>query len=136
MIEVDGFDIVVKVYMVFEGENLQLMVKMMGFGIMELVIVFGNFEFDVVVIIVDCYEMLVMIVVVSYMNILVVYVQGGEVIGLIDEKVCYVVIKLLDLYFVFIEGVVECVFCMGECCESVYVMGCLLVDIVCEVFDS
>jgi UDP-N-acetylglucosamine 2-epimerase len=100
-IEDDGFDIVARVYMVLEGENLAAMAKTTGLGLLELATVFDNLRPDVVVTIADRYETLATAVAASYMNIPVAHVQGGEVTGSIDEKVRHAVTKLSNLHFAF-----------------------------------
>ena len=99
-IEDDGFDIVARVYMVLEGENLVTSAKSTGIGLSELATVFDNLKPDAVVTVADRYETLATAVAAAYMNIPLVHVQGGEVTGSIDEKVRHAVTKLSNLHLV------------------------------------
>jgi len=132
-IEHDGFPIAARVYMVVEGENLVTSAKSTGLGLVELATVFDNLKPDAVVTIADRYETLANAVAASYMNIPVVHVQGGEVTGSIDEKVCHAVTKLSNLHLVSTKGAAERVKKLGEVPESVVITGCPSIDIAAEV---
>src|SRR4029079_15655991 len=99
VIEEEGFEIAARVYMVLEGENPAAMVKTTGLGVLEMTTVFDNLRPDVVVTVADRYETLATAVAAAYLNIPVAHVQGGEVTGSIDEKVCHPVIKGGGLLF-------------------------------------
>jgi len=134
-IEEDGFDVVARVYMVLEGENLAAMAKTTGLGLLELATVFDNLKPDVVVTVADRYETLSTAVAASYMNIPLAHVQGGEVTGSIDEKVRHAVTKLADLHFVSTERAAERVIRMGEEPARVFVTGCPSIDLAVEVME-
>ena len=91
IIEGDDFEITERVYMVLEGENLVTSAKSTGLGIVELATVFDNLRPDIVVTIADRYETMATAIAASYMNIVVAHIQGGEVTGSIDDKVCHAV---------------------------------------------
>ena len=135
-IEEDGFDIMARVYMVLEGENLVTSAKSTGLGLVELATVFDNLRPDVVVTVADRYETLATAVAASYMNIPVAHVQGGEVTGSIDDKVRHAVTKLANLHFVSTEKAAERVIRMGEDPETVFVTGCPSIDLAAAVLDS
>jgi UDP-hydrolysing UDP-N-acetyl-D-glucosamine 2-epimerase len=135
-IEKDGFEVVARVYMVVEGENLVTSAKSTGLGLVELATVFDNLRPDVVVTIADRYETLATAVAASYMNIPVAHVQGGEITGSIDEKVRHAVTKLSNLHFVASEMAAERVMRMGEDPATVFVTGCPSIDLAAEVLAN
>ena len=133
VIEADGFEVKVRVYMVLEGENLVTSAKSTGLGLVELATVFDNLAPDAVVTVADRYETLATAVAASYMNIPVVHVQGGEVTGSIDEKVRHAVTKLSDLHLVSTKLARERVIRLGEAPDAVVQTGCPSIDIAAEV---
>jgi len=135
-IELDGFEIAARVYMIVEGENPITSAKSTGLGLIELTTVFGNLGPDVVVTIADRYETLATAIAASYMNIPLAHVQGGEVTGSIDEKVRHAVTKLSDLHFVATERAAERVVRMGEDPATVFVTGCPSIDLAAAVLDD
>lgn len=135
-IESDGFDILARVYMVLEGENLVTSAKTTGLGLMELATVFDNLKPDVVVTVADRYETMSTAIAASYMNIPVAHIQGGEVTGSIDEKVRHAVTKLSNLHFVATKKAAERVIGMGERPDTVFVTGCPSIDIAAEVIEN
>ena len=135
-IELDGFEITSRVYMVFEGENLVTSAKSTGLGLVELATVFDNLKPDVVITIADRYETLATAVAASYMNIPIAHVQGGEVTGSIDEKVRHAVTKLSNIHFVATKKAGERVIRMGEDPETVFVTGCPSIDLAASILDS
>ena len=135
-IEQDGFEIVARVHMVLEGENLVTSAKSTGLGLVELATVFDNLKPDVVVTVADRYETLATAIAASYMNIPVAHVQGGEVTGSIDEKVRHAVTKLSDLHFVATEEASDRVIRMGEIATNVFVTGCPSIDLAATVLKA
>ena len=132
----DGFEIVERVYMIMEGENLVTSAKSTGLGIVELATVFDNLRPDVVVTIGDRFETLGTATAASYMNIPLAHVQGGEVTGSIDEKVRHAVTKLADLHFVSHQAAADRVIRMGENPAAVFVTGCPSIDLAAEVLKD
>ena len=132
-IQDDGFKIDARVYMVVEGENLAVMAKTTGMGLIDLATCFDNLKPDAVVTIADRYETMATAIAASYMNIPLVHIQGGEVTGSIDEKVRHAVTKLADLHFVATEKAAERVIRMGENESAVHVTGCPSIDVAAEV---
>lgn len=135
-IEQDGFEIAARVFMVLEGENLAVMAKTTGLGLMELATVFDNLKPDVVVTVADRYETLATAVAAAYMNIPLAHVQGGEITGSIDEKVRHAVTKLSDIHLVCSDRAAERVIRMGENPDMVFMTGCPSIDLAAEVLQS
>lgn len=135
-VEMDGFDVAARVYMVLEGENPTSMAKTTGIGLLELATVFDNLKPDIVVTIADRYETLATAIAASYMNIPVAHIQGGEVTGSIDEKVRHAVTKLADLHLVSTRCAAERVERMGENPEKIFVTGCPSIDLADEVLSD
>lgn len=135
-VEMDGFDVAARVYMVLEGENPTSMAKTTGIGLLELATVFDNLKPDIVVTIADRYETLATAIAASYMNIPVAHIQGGEVTGSIDEKVRHAVTKLADLHLVSTRCAAERVERMGEHPEKIFVTGCPSIDLADEVLSD
>ncbi len=129
VIEREGFRVDRRVYMVVEGENLVTSAKSTGFGLAELATVFDDLAPDRVVTIADRFETMATAVAAAYMHIPLVHVQGGEVSGLIDEKVRHAITKLANLHLVSTEKVAVRVIAMGERPERVHVTGCPSIDI-------
>lgn len=136
VIEQDGFEILERVYMVIEGENLVTSAKTTGLGIIELATVFDNLGPDVVITVADRFETIATAITASYMNIPVAHVQGGEVTGSIDEKVRHAVTKLSNLHFVANKKAAERVIKMGEDPQTVFVTGCPSIDLAAEVLKN
>lgn len=129
VIEREGFRVDRRVYMVVEGENLVTSAKSTGFGLAELATVFDDLAPDRVVTIADRFETMATAVAAAYMHIPLVHVQGGEVSGLIDEKVRHAITTLANLHLVSTEKVAVRVIAMGERPERVHVTGCPSIDI-------
>ncbi|MDA7675851.1 UDP-N-acetylglucosamine 2-epimerase [Akkermansiaceae bacterium] len=129
IIEEDGFEISAKIFNLLEGENLTIMAKTTGLGLIETAGVFERLQPDMVVSIADRYETLATATAAAYMNIPLVHVQGGEVTGSIDDKVRHAVTKLADIHLVASEGARDRVVRMGEHPESVHVTGCPSIDL-------
>jgi len=132
-LEVDGFPIAARVYMVMEGENLVTSAKTTGLGLLELATVFDNLKPDIVVTIADRYETIANAIAAAYMNIPLAHVQGGEITGNIDDKVRHAITKLADYHFVASESARQRVIHMGEAEESVFLTGCPSIDLAARV---
>ena len=132
----DGFNIVARVYMLLEGENLVTSAKTTGLGIVEFATVFDNLRPDIVVTVADRYETLATAVAASYMNLPVAHIQGGEVTGSIDEKVRHAVTKLANLHFAATRKAAERIIRMGEDPQTVFVTGCPSIDLATAIADD
>ena len=125
----DGFQPLMEVHMVVEGETPLTSTKTVGLGIVEMSNVFHYLKPDVVISVADRYETITTAISGAYMNIPVAHIQGGEVTGSIDEKVRHAVTKLSDLHFVSTEKAATRVTRMGERPDRVYVTGCPSIDL-------
>lgn len=132
-IEMDGFTISEKVFMVLEGENPTSMAKTTGLGVMELSNVFFKLKPDAVITIADRFETIATSIAASYQNIPLIHIQGGEVTGNIDEKVRHANTKLADLHLVSSEQAKERVVKMGEDPKTVFNTGCPSIDLANEI---
>lgn len=135
-IEDDGFNIIAKVFNVFEGENLTAAAKTTGIGILELSSVFNDLKPDMVVTIADRFETMSTAIAASYMNIPLVHIQGGEVTGNIDEKVRHSITKLADYHFVSSEDAYKRVIKLGEEEKSVFNTGCPSIDLALSIKEN
>lgn len=135
-IEKDGFTVDEKVFMVLEGENPTAMAKTTGLGVMELSNVFYKLQPDAVVTIADRFETIATPIAASYQNIPLVHIQGGEVIGNIDEKVRHANTKLADVHLVASEDAKSRVIKLGENPEMVFNTGCPSIDLAKGILKS
>ncbi|WP_158844252.1 UDP-N-acetylglucosamine 2-epimerase [Algibacter sp. L1A34] len=133
VIEIDGFTIAEKVFMVLEGENPTSMAKTTGLGVMELANVFYRLQPDAVVTIADRFETIATSIAASYQNIPLIHIQGGEVTGNIDEKVRHANTKLADLHLVASEDAKQRVLKMGEDPNMVFNTGCPSIDLANQI---
>ena len=125
----DGFEPVMEVHMVVEGETPLTSTKTVGLGIVEMSNAFHYLKPDAVISVADRYETITTAIASAYMNIPVAHVQGGEVTGSIDEKVRHAVTKLSDMHFVSNERAAARVIKMGEREDRVHVTGCPSIDL-------
>jgi UDP-hydrolysing UDP-N-acetyl-D-glucosamine 2-epimerase len=125
----EGFQPVMEVHMVVEGETPLTSTKTVGLGIVEMANVFHHLKPDAVISVADRYETITTAIAAAYMNIPVAHVQGGEVTGSIDEKVRHAVTKLSDLHFVSSKNAAIRVIKMGERQERVHITGCPSIDL-------
>jgi UDP-hydrolysing UDP-N-acetyl-D-glucosamine 2-epimerase len=132
----DGFQPLMEVHMVVEGETPLTSTKTVGIGIVEMSNVFHYLKPDAVISVADRYETITTAVAAAYMNIPVAHVQGGEVTGSIDEKVRHAVTKLSDLHFVSNKNAATRVVKMGERQDRVHITGCPSIDLAAWVLDK
>lgn len=125
----DGFEPMMEVHMVVEGETPLTSTKTVGLGIVEMSNVFHYLKPDAVISVADRYETITTAISAAYMNIPVAHIQGGEVTGSIDEKVRHAVTKLSDLHFVSNKNAATRVMKMGERPDRVHVTGCPSIDL-------
>lgn len=132
----DGFQPLMEVHMVVEGETPLTSTKTVGLGIVEMSNVFHYLKPDAVISVADRYETITTAISAAYMNIPVAHVQGGEVTGSIDEKVRHAVTKLSDLHFVSNTNAAARVVKMGERQERVHITGCPSIDLAAWVLRN
>lgn len=125
----DGFEPMMEVHMVVEGETPLTSTKTVGLGIVEMSNVFHYLKPDAVISVADRYETITTAISSAYMNIPVAHIQGGEVTGSIDEKVRHAVTKLCDLHFVSNKNAATRVIKMGERHDRVHITGCPSIDL-------
>ena len=125
----DGFEPVMEVHMVVEGETPLTSTKTVGLGIVEMSNVFHYLKPDAVISVADRYETITTAISAAYMNIPIAHIQGGEVTGSIDEKVRHAVTKLSDMHLVSNQNAANRVIKMGEQRDSVHVTGCPSTDL-------
>ena len=132
----DGFEPMMEVHMVVEGETPLTSTKTVGLGIVEMSNVFHYLKPDAVISVADRYETITTAISAAYMNIPVAHIQGGEVTGSIDEKVRHAVTKLSDLHFVSNTSAATRVIKMGEREDRVHVTGCPSIDLAAWVLRN
>ncbi len=132
----DGFQPLMEVHMVVEGETPLTSTKTVGLGIVEMSNVFHYLKPDAVISVADRYETITTAISAAYMNIPVAHVQGGEVTGSIDEKVRHAVTKLSDLHFVSNTNAAARVIKMGERQDRVHITGCPSIDLAAWVLRN
>lgn len=133
LIELDGFKIDERLYMLVEGETPGTMAKSTGLGLIELPSVFDRLAPDVVVTVGDRFETMATTLAAAYMNIPVAHTMGGEVSGTIDESIRHAVTKFAHIHFPASQGAAERIIALGERPETVYTVGCPRIDLVAEI---
>lgn len=68
----------------------------------------------------------------AHMNIPVAHIQGGEVTGSIDESIRHAMSKFAHIHFPATELSKERLIKMGECPDSIFVVGCPSIDVLLE----
>ena len=133
----DGIRVDGRVFTLIEGENPITMAKSVGMTIFEMATVYQNFQPDIVVVHGDRFETFGAVVASTMMNIITAHIQGGEVSGSIDESLRHSITKLSHIHFVSNEDSRQRVIKMGEDPETVFNVGCPMVDSVlsCELYD-
>lgn len=126
----DGFQPVLTIDYLIEGETLITQSKSTGLGIIELTTAFSSLSPDAVVTVADRFETMATAIAASYLNIPLVHLQGGEVSGNIDDRVRHAITKLSDYHFVATEDSKQRVVNMGENDSRVYNYGCPAMDIL------
>ncbi len=136
VIEADGFCADAKVNMIIEGETPATMAKSTGLGLLELPTIFSQLQPDIVITVGDRFETIATAIAAAYMNIPVAHTMGGEISGTIDESVRHAVTKLAHIHFPANQQAGERIIRMGECRESVFVVGCPRIDMVAEIAQN
>ncbi len=133
LIEQDGFDPVARVYMLIEGESPVTMAKSTGLGLLELPTVFERLDPDMILTVGDRFETMATTLAAAYMNIPIAHTMGGEISGTIDESIRHAVTKFSHLHFPASNGAKERIIRLGECPESIHLVGCPRMDLVKEI---
>lgn len=81
------------------------MVELVGLVLVKLLDVFNRLKFDIMIVYGDRFDVLVLVTFVVLMNIRIFYIEGGEVSGIIDDFIRYVIIKLVYYYVCCIRSV-------------------------------
>jgi len=130
IISEDGFEPLLKLHYIIEGETLTTQAKSTGMGIIELSTAFEHLKPDAVVTVADRFETMATAIAATYMNIPLVHVQGGEISGNIDDRVRHAITKLADIHFASTEESRNRVISMGEDPNIVFNYGCPSIDVL------
>jgi len=118
-----------------EGINLTNQVKTTALNMIDLSVLFGRINPDLVITIADRFETLATAITAAYLNIPLGHIQGGEVSGSIDEKVRHSITKLADIHFVSTNKSKNNLIKMGEERKKVFVTGCPSIDLIKNIGD-
>ncbi|MFC7203580.1 UDP-N-acetylglucosamine 2-epimerase [Haloferax namakaokahaiae] len=97
----DGFDDIVDVHMLLDGDSELSMVKSLGVGISSFADVFGRDDPDIVLVLGDRDEALAAGMAAAHMNIPVAHVHGGDTTGgaIIDDSIRHALTKFSHIHF-------------------------------------
>lgn len=97
----DGFDDIVDVHMLLDGDSELSMVKSLGVGISSFADVFGRDEPDIVLVLGDRDEALAAGIAAAHMNIPVAHIHGGDTTGgaIIDDSIRHALTKFAHIHF-------------------------------------
>ena len=118
-----------------EGVNLTNQVKTTALNMIDLSVLFGRINPDLVITIADRFETLATAITAAYLNIPLGHIQGGEVSGSIDEKVRHSITKLADIHFVSTNKSKNNLIKMGEERKKIFVTGCPSIDLIKNIGD-
>lgn len=136
IIEMDGFQVNERVFMIIESETLLTTAKTAGMGVIEFSGAFNRLKPDIVLVMADRYEVLSAAIAASYQNIPLAHVQGGEVSGNIDEKVRHAITKLADIHFPATKRARDIIIQLGEETSKVFLTGCPSTDITEQIIQK
>lgn len=128
IIQDDGFEINQNLNFAIEGDELAVMSKSTGLGIIQISSALEILQPDVVVTVADRYETMATAISAAYQNIVLAHIQGGEVTGSIDESVRHAITKLSHIHFPATETAKQNILKMGEDPEYVFNVGCPAID--------
>jgi len=109
------------------GESMDMILGNTVFGLSRYV---SEYKPDLVVVHGDRVEAMAGAIVGALRNILVAHVEGGEKSGTIDELIRHAVSKMAHIHFVANEESRDRLIQMGECSDSIYVIGSPDVDLM------
>jgi UDP-hydrolysing UDP-N-acetyl-D-glucosamine 2-epimerase len=136
LVELDGFKVNEKLYMIIEGETPETMAKSTGLGLIELSGILMKYQPDFTLLVGDRFEMLSAAIASAYNNIPIVHTMGGEVSGSIDESIRHAITKLAHVHFPANNLAKERILQMGEDENYVFNFGCPRIDTVKEILDK
>jgi UDP-hydrolysing UDP-N-acetyl-D-glucosamine 2-epimerase len=136
LIEADGFEPLVKLHTLVEGETPVTMAKSTGLGLIELPSVFERLNPDVVITVGDRFETMSTALAAAYMNIPVAHTMGGEVSGNIDESIRHAVTKMWHIHFPASKDAEKRIIKLGEAPQNVHLVGCPRIDLVASVLEG
>lgn len=128
IIHEDGFEINQNLNFAIEGDELAIMSKTTGLGIIQISSALDTLRPDVVITVADRYETMATAVATAYQNIVLAHIQGGEVTGSIDESVRHAITKLSHIHFAATEVAKQNILKMGEDLNYVFNVGCPAMD--------
>ena len=135
LLKKDKLKIYHKSFTSLEGVNLTNQVKTTALNMIDLSVLFGRINPDLVITIADRFETLATAITAAYLNIPLGHIQGGEVSGSIDEKVRHSITKLADIHFVSTNKSKNNLIKMGEERKKVFVTGCPSIDLIKNIGD-
>jgi UDP-N-acetylglucosamine 2-epimerase (non-hydrolysing)/GDP/UDP-N,N'-diacetylbacillosamine 2-epimerase (hydrolysing) len=97
----DGFEDIVDVHMLLDGDSELSMVKSLGVGISSFADAFGRDDPDIVVVLGDRDEALAAGITAAHMNIPVAHIHGGDTTGgaIIDDSIRHALTKFAHIHF-------------------------------------
>ncbi|UVE49757.1 UDP-N-acetylglucosamine 2-epimerase (hydrolyzing) [Haloferax larsenii] len=97
----DGFEDIVDVHMLLDGDSELSMVKSLGVGISSFADAFGRDDPDIVVVLGDRDEALAAGMTAAHMNIPVAHIHGGDTTGgaIIDDSIRHALTKFAHIHF-------------------------------------
>lgn len=127
-IERDGFHVIEKMYMTYDGFTSVTMAKSLGSLLLELPTVIQRLKPDILLLAGDRGEQLVGAIVGVHLGIPVAHIQAGELSGNVDGIIRHSITKLAHIHFAANEEFAERVLRMGEQKFRVFTSGAPLVD--------
>ena len=127
-IERDGFHVIEKMYMTYDGFTSVTMAKSLGSLLLELPTVIQRLKPDILLLAGDRGEQLVGAIVGVHLGIPVAHIQAGELSGNVDGIIRHSITKLAHIHFAANEEFAERVIRMGEQKFRVFTSGAPLVD--------
>ena len=129
VIEQDGFQIDHKVEMLTESDTSVDIAKSIGFGLIGFADALNELNPDLIVVLGDRFEIFSAVSAAHVARIPVAHLHGGETTeGSIDEAFRHSITKMAHLHFVAAEPYRRRVMQLGECPDSIFLVGGLGVD--------
>jgi GDP/UDP-N,N'-diacetylbacillosamine 2-epimerase (hydrolysing) len=123
-IEEDGFTINEKIENLLSSDTKSSVAKSTGLAIILLSDAFSRIKPDIVLLLGDRFETHAAATTAMLMNIPIAHIHGGEITeGAIDEKIRHSITKMSNLHLASTEEYKNRVIQMGECPESVFLVG-------------
>lgn len=129
VIEQDGFQIDQKVEILTESDTAVGIAKSIGLGLIGFADALNELKPDLIVVLGDRFEIFSAVSAAHVARIPVAHLHGGETTeGSIDEAFRHSITKMAHLHFVAAEPYRRRVMQLGECPESIFLVGGLGVD--------